>query len=151
MAKKIIGIIATAAAAAIVTTLTNRVRVESLNRTDKASDPTRSRRPIAEASAMRNPITLLRRRSSNPDFVFWSNMVVSKESYPPLLKLRRDRLVSKLAAVIGMKSARDARVGESPSSCVGWLHFGCDSELPKKLSPALGCSKVGKVQCAALR
>jgi len=65
---------ATAAAAAIVRMLTNKARVESLNRTDKASDPTRSRTPIAEASAMTNPITLLRRRSSNRDFAFSSDM-----------------------------------------------------------------------------
>ena len=69
-AKKAIGIMATAAPAAIVRMLIDKINVESVNRNDTASDPTRSRRPIAEASAMRNPITLLRRRSSNPDFAF---------------------------------------------------------------------------------
>ncbi len=73
-AKKMIGIMATAAAAAIVRMLTNKARVESLNRTDKASDPARNRTPIAEASVITNPITLLRRRSSNPDFAFSSDM-----------------------------------------------------------------------------
>jgi hypothetical protein len=59
MAKKMIGIMARAAAAAIVRMLTNKARVESLNRTDKASDPTRSKMPIVEAAVMTNPITLL--------------------------------------------------------------------------------------------
>ena len=72
-AKKAIGIMATAAAATIVTTLTDKARVESLNRTDKASVPASSRTPIAEASVMMNPIILLRRR---PRKSFWSNMVV---------------------------------------------------------------------------
>ena len=74
IAKKAIGIMATAAAAEIVRMLIDKAKVESLHRTDKANDPARSRRPIAEASAMMNPRTLLRRRSSNPEFAFWSDM-----------------------------------------------------------------------------
>ena len=61
-AKKTIGIMATAAAAMIVTLLTNKAKVGSVNRNDTANDPARSRSPIAEASAMMNPITLLRWR-----------------------------------------------------------------------------------------
>jgi len=75
-AKKAIGIMATAAAAAIVRILIENAKVESVNRDETANDPTRNRTPIAEASAMMNPITLLRRRSSNPDFAFWSDMGV---------------------------------------------------------------------------
>ena len=59
IAKKAIGIMATAAAAAIVTTLTDKAKMEFVNSDDTANDPARSRRPIAEASATRNPITLL--------------------------------------------------------------------------------------------
>ena len=61
-AKKTIGIMATAAAAAIVTPLTTKAKVGSVNRNDTANDPARSRSPIAEASAIMNPITLLRWR-----------------------------------------------------------------------------------------
>jgi hypothetical protein len=77
-AKKAIGRMATATAAAIVRMLTENANVESVNRDDTANDPARKRRPIAEASAMMNPITLLRRRSSNPDFAFWSDIVGAK-------------------------------------------------------------------------
>ncbi len=59
-AKKAIGIMATAAAATIVTMLTDKAKVEFVNSDDTANDPARSRTPIAEASAMINPMTLLR-------------------------------------------------------------------------------------------
>jgi len=59
--------------------------------------------------------------------------------------------VSKLAAVVGMKSSRDMRVGESPSPRVRWLHSGCDREPLEKGGPALCCSTVDKVKCAAFR
>jgi hypothetical protein len=62
IAKKMIGVIATAAAAAIVTMFTDKARVESAGGDDRANVPARSRTPIAEASVMINPITLLRRR-----------------------------------------------------------------------------------------
>ena len=75
-AKKAIGITAVATAAAIVRILIENANVEFVSHDDTANDPARNRRPIAEASAMMNPITLLRRRSSNPDFAFWSNMAV---------------------------------------------------------------------------
>ena len=74
MAKKRIGIMATAAAAAIVTMLIDKARVGSDGFSDKAVAPVRSRAPMAEASIMMNPINLLRRRSSNPDVAFWSDM-----------------------------------------------------------------------------
>ena len=74
IAKKMIGIIATAAAAAIVTMFTDKARAESASRDDKANAPARSRTPIAEASVMINPMSLLRRCCSNPDFSFWSDM-----------------------------------------------------------------------------
>jgi hypothetical protein len=70
IAKKIIGIIATATAAAIVTIFTDKAKAGSGSLNDKANVPDRSRTPIAEASAMINPITLLRRRRSNPNFSF---------------------------------------------------------------------------------
>src|ERR1700736_5596154 len=121
--------------------LTNNAKVEFVNRNDTANDPTRSRRPIADPSEMTNPITLLRRRSSNPDFTFWSDMgawLVISIGY-------------QLAAVVGMKSSRDVRVVKSSSAHIRRLHSGCDSKLSKKHSPALCCSTLGKVQCAALR
>ena len=70
IAKKIIGIIATAAAAAIVTMFIDKASVGSVGRNDKANIPDTSRTPIAEASVMINPITLLRcrRRSSDSSF-----------------------------------------------------------------------------------
>jgi len=74
--KKTIGITAVATAAAIVRILIENANVEFVSHDDTANDPARNRRPIAEASAMMNPITLLRRRSSNPDFAFWSNITV---------------------------------------------------------------------------
>ena len=76
IAKKAIGITATAAAAAIVRMFIEKAKVEFVSHDDVANNPARNRRPIAEASAMMNPITLLRRRSSNPDFAFWSNITV---------------------------------------------------------------------------
>jgi len=75
-AKKAIGIMAVATAAAIVRILIENANVEFVSHDDTANDPARNKRPIAEASAMMNPITLLRRRSSNPDFAFWSNMAI---------------------------------------------------------------------------
>ena len=65
--KKIIGIIATAAAAAIVTMFTDQAKAESAGRGDKANVPERTRMPIAEASVMINPMTLLRRCRTNSD------------------------------------------------------------------------------------
>jgi hypothetical protein len=62
IAKKIIGIVATATAAASVTMFTDKAKMGSASRNDKANSPDRSRTPIAEASVMINPITLLRRR-----------------------------------------------------------------------------------------
>ena len=52
IAKKIIGIIAAAAAAPIVTMFTDMAKVESASRDDKANVPDKSRRPIAETSVM---------------------------------------------------------------------------------------------------
>ena len=76
IAKKMIGIIATAAAAAMVTMFTDKARVESASRDDKANVPARSRTPTAEASVMINPITLLRRRRRNSDSSFWSDISI---------------------------------------------------------------------------
>jgi hypothetical protein len=86
IAKKIIGIIATATAAAIVTTFTDKAKVESASRNDNANIPARSRTPIAAASAMTNPSTLLRRRRKNPEASFWSDMLIlnSLGDYRPL-------------------------------------------------------------------
>ena len=61
-AKKTIGIIATAAAATIVTMLTDKANSGLVSHDDTANDPARNRTPIAEASAIINPITLLRNR-----------------------------------------------------------------------------------------
>ena len=85
-AEKIIGIIAAIAAAPIVTIFTDMARVESSNRDDKANVPDRSRTPIADASAMINAITLLRRLRRNPDSSFWSDMPIlnSLVDYRPL-------------------------------------------------------------------
>src|SRR5438270_14071590 len=68
-AKKAIGIMVTAAAATSVTPLTNKAKVASVNRNDKANDPARSRSPIAEASAMMNPTILLRWRGNIGEWV----------------------------------------------------------------------------------
>jgi hypothetical protein len=86
IAKKIIGIIAAAAAAPIVTMFTDMAKVESASRDDKANVPDRSRTPIAEASVMINAITLLRRRRRNPDSSSWSDMPIlnSLVDYRPL-------------------------------------------------------------------
>jgi len=73
IAKKMIGIIATAAPAAIVTMSNDKAKVGSASRDDKANAPDRRRTPIAEASVMINPITLLRRRRRNSDSSFWSD------------------------------------------------------------------------------
>ena len=62
IAKKAIGITATAAAAAIVRMFIEKAKVEFVSHDDVANNPARNRRPIAEASAMMNPITLLRWR-----------------------------------------------------------------------------------------
>jgi hypothetical protein len=77
-AKKAIGIMATAAAAAIVAMLTNKTKVDSVNRDDTANDPARNRTLIAEASATINPMTLLRRRRRKS---FWSDIGAPKASY----------------------------------------------------------------------
>ena len=87
-AKKAIGIIATAAAATIVTMLTEKAKVGSVSHDETANDPARNRTTIAEASATINPITLLRNRWRKS---CWSDMTVPERS-------------SRLAAVIGMKS-----------------------------------------------
>ena len=65
IAKKAIGIMATAAAAIIVTMLIDKMRVGSVGFSDRAHIPARSRAPIAEVSVMMNPINLLRRRCVN--------------------------------------------------------------------------------------
>jgi hypothetical protein len=70
IAKKIIGIIATATAAAIVAIFIDKAKAGSASLNHKSNVPDRSRTPIAEVSAMINPITLLRRRRSNPNFSF---------------------------------------------------------------------------------
>jgi len=127
IAKKAIGITATAAAAAIVRMFIEKAKVESVSHDDVANNPARNRRPIAEASAMMNPITLLRWRCNI------------------------GLLDSKLTAVIGMKSPRDVRIGESPSLQIRRLQSGCGSELPKKCRPALRCVTLGKVKRAVLR
>jgi len=75
-AKKAIGIMATAAAATIVAMLTNKAKVDSVNRDDTANDPARNRTPITEASVMMNPITLLRRRRRKS---FWSDTGAKSE------------------------------------------------------------------------
>ena len=129
-AKKAIGIMATAAAAAIVTILTDKAKVEFVNRDDTANDPTRSRTPIAEASAMINPITLLRCRSRK---LFGSDMVVLTGS-------------SRLAAVVGMKSPRAVRIVESPSLDVGWLQSSRGSKAPKSCRPTLRHSTMSEVK-----
>src|SRR4029077_12908319 len=87
-AKKAIGIMATAAAAMIVPPLTNKDKVASVNRNDTASDPARSRSPIAEASAMMNPITLLRWRCNIGD---WLSVISLSGRY-------RDEIVAKRAS-----------------------------------------------------
>jgi len=61
------------------------------------------------------------------------------------------KFVSRLPPVVGIKSPRDVRVGESPALEVGWLNAGLRSEAPKKRRTALCRSTVGKVKCAALR
>ena len=57
-----IGISATAAAAAMVTILIDMARVESVMRTNTAIVPASSNSPIADASAIINPISLRRWR-----------------------------------------------------------------------------------------
>ena len=86
IAKKIIGIIATAAAAAIVTMFTDKAKVESASRDDKANIPAKSRTPIAAASVMINPITLLRRCRKSLESSFWSDSSIlnSLADYRPL-------------------------------------------------------------------
>jgi hypothetical protein len=75
IAKKIIGVAATATAATMVRIFTDMARLGSACRNDNANAPVRSRTPIAETSAMINPIIFLRRRCSNPDFSFGAEMV----------------------------------------------------------------------------
>ena len=112
MPKKMIGMTATAAPAMSVVIFSNQATMGSAASNDRANDPTKSRTPIAEASAMRNPIILLRRR--------WDIWELSWE----------------LAAVVGMKFSGDMRVGESPSPDVGWLHSGGGGEAPKQSGAA---------------
>jgi len=78
IAKKIIGIIAAAAAAPIVTMFTDMAKVELASRDDKANVPDRSRTPIAEASVMIKAITLVRRPRRNPSL--WSDMPILNSS-----------------------------------------------------------------------
>jgi len=59
--------------------------------------------------------------------------------------------VARLSPIIGMKSSRDVRVGESPSVDIRWLYSGRGSEPPKERSPALGRVRVSEVKCAVLR
>ena len=136
-AKKAIGMMATATAATIVTMSTDTAKVEFVSHDDTANVPARKRRPIAEASATINPIILLRRRRLKS---FWSDMVVPREL-----------LVSKLAAIVGMKSPRDVRIGESSSLDVRWLQSGRGSEPPEKRSSAPCCSTMREVKRAVLR
>lgn len=68
--KKMIGMRATAAAAAMVRMLTDMARVESGIRTNTAIAPPPINRPIAEASAIMKPITLRRCWSSGSAFGF---------------------------------------------------------------------------------
>ena len=74
IAKKRMGMIVATLAAAIVIMSIDQAQAGFAGFSDKASAPATSRRPMAEDSAMMNPNTLLRRRSSNPDFAFWSDM-----------------------------------------------------------------------------
>lgn len=68
MAKKMIGMMAAAAAAAMVTMLADIPRTESLKRDDnKTYVADRSRTAMADPSAMRNPISRVRRRARIPD------------------------------------------------------------------------------------
>jgi hypothetical protein len=60
IAKKRIGIIATATAAAMVTMLIDNAKVESFHRPKTANNPAMTRTPSATVSAMINVITLLR-------------------------------------------------------------------------------------------
>jgi hypothetical protein len=92
-AKNAIGIMATAAAAMIVTPLTNKAKVASVNRNDTANDPARSRSPIAEASAMMNPITLLRWRCNIGDCILVNGYLLSIFS-----GRYRDEIVAKRAS-----------------------------------------------------
>ena len=57
-----------------------------------------------------------------------------------------------LTAVVGVKSVRDVRVGESAAAHVGWSNSGGGGgEVAKSFRPALGASAVSQVKCAALR
>ncbi len=53
-----------------------------------------------------------------------------------------------LPPVVGMKSPRDVRVGESPSPDVGWLNSGPRSEAPKKRRAAFRSFMVREVKRA---
>ena len=76
-----IGIMTTAAHAAIVAMFANAARMGSAGRNNNASAPARIRTPMAIASAMINPITFRRRRCSNPDFLFGCEMVSDKNLF----------------------------------------------------------------------
>jgi len=56
-----------------------------------------------------------------------------------------------LTAVVGVKSVRDVRVGESAAAHVGWSNSGGGGEVAKSFRPALGASAVSQAKCAALR
>ena len=70
IAKKMIGIAATAAAATIVTMFMAEAKAESTTRDDKTNVAAKSRTPMAEASAMINRTSLPRRRRNNREFPF---------------------------------------------------------------------------------
>jgi hypothetical protein len=137
IAKKAIGIMVTATAAAMVRMLIDDAKVESVHRPSTANDPTMSRREIAEASAMMN-WRVLRRRSSNPEFAFWSDMEVS---------------ASRLSAVVGMKFPTDVCIRKSPAMKIRGLQLGCGGEFSKKRSATLGsfAMRVREIECAVLR
>ena len=73
MAKKRIGIMATAAAAMMVIMLIDIASAELVCRTVNAIVPAPAKRPIATASLMMKPITLLRRRRCSSDCFGWDN------------------------------------------------------------------------------
>jgi len=136
-----IGMIATATAAAMVAMLIDQARAGSDGFSATAIAPATTRRPIATASAMMNPTTLLRRRSSNPDLAFWSDIGTVFEK------------LKSLSAVIGMKLPANVGIGEGSSQYIRGLESGRGSELPKKRSPAPGrfTMSLGEVKRAVLR
>jgi hypothetical protein len=81
-AKRMIGIKATAAAAARITMLINNPGVEPVGCDHQANVPARRRTPMAEPSAMINPIHLLRRRFITGDFLDMSMFPWSGDAGP---------------------------------------------------------------------